>query len=63
MGKILGIVLGITFLVVGLLLLINWWYEFLFILRGIIPAVFIFGGVIALIAGLNELKDALKTKK
>jgi len=63
MGKTLSIAIGAVVAFVGLILLISWWYEFLFILRGTIPAVLIFGGIIALIAGLSELKDTLKTKK
>lgn len=63
MGKVLSIVIGTVVAVIGFILLIAWWYEFLFILRGIIPAILIFGGVIALIAGISELKDTLKSKK
>lgn len=63
MGKTLSIVIGAIVAFVGLVLLIAWWYEFLFILRGFLPAILIFGGVIALIAGVSELKDTLKSKK
>ena len=63
MAKFLGIIIGGAVAFVGLLLLIAWWYEFLFLLRGVIPAIFIFGGVIALFAGISELKDTLKSKK
>ncbi|MBL7157450.1 MAG: hypothetical protein ISS92_04740 [Candidatus Omnitrophica bacterium] len=63
MGKTLSIVIGAVVAFIGLVLLISWWYEFLFISRGVIPAILIFGGVIALIAGISEFKDTLKTKK
>jgi len=63
MGKTLSIVIGAIVAFVGLILLIAWWYEFLFLLRGTIPAILIFGGAIALIAGISELKDTLKSKK
>lgn len=63
MGKFLGIVIGASAAFAGLLLLIAWWYEFLFVLRGCVPAIIIFGGVIALFAGVSELKDTLKSKK
>lgn len=63
MGKTLSIVVGAIVAFVGLILLIAWWYEFLFLLRGTIPAILIFGGAIALIAGISELKDTLKSKK
>lgn len=63
MGKMLSIVIGGAVAVIGLILLINWLYELLFVLRGTVPAFLIFGGVIALIAGLSELKDTLKSKE
>jgi len=63
MGKFLGIVVGGAVAFLGLVLLIAWWYEFLFIFRGVLPVALIFGGVIALFAGLSELKDTFKAKK
>jgi hypothetical protein len=63
MSKFLGIIIGGFVVFFGLVLLIAWWYEFLFILRGLVPAGLIFGGVIALFAGLSELKDTFKSKK
>ncbi|MBN1354285.1 MAG: hypothetical protein JW994_06425 [Candidatus Omnitrophica bacterium] len=63
MGKTLSIVVGGAIAFLGLILLVAWWYEFLFILRGTIPPMLIFGGIIALAAGISELKDTLKSKK
>ncbi|MFH1593548.1 MAG: hypothetical protein ABID09_02495 [Candidatus Omnitrophota bacterium] len=63
MGKFLGITIGAVVTFVGLILLIGWWYEFLFLLRGAIPAVLILGGIVALLAGMSELRDTLKNKK
>ena len=63
MGKFLGVTVGAVVAFVGLILLIAWWYEFLFILRAAIPAILIFGGIIALVAGLSEFKDTLQGKK
>jgi len=60
MGRTLSIVIGGVVAFIGLVLLIAWWYEFVFILKGVIPAILIFGGVIALLAGISELKDTLK---
>jgi len=62
MGKILSLLVGAIVSLVGLILLVAWWYEFLFVLRGVIPVMLIFGGIIAVIAGLAELKDTLKIK-
>ncbi len=63
MGKFIGITIGAILAFIGLVLLIAWWYEFLFVLRGAIPAILILGGAVALFAGISELKDTLKSKK
>ena len=62
MGKFLGLTIGAVVAFIGLVLLMAWWYEFLFILRAAIPAMLIGGGLIAFFAGLSELKDTLKNK-
>lgn len=62
MGKVLGLLIGAIVALVGLILLIAWWYELLFILRGVIPVLLIIGGIIAVMAGLSALKDTLKSK-
>ena len=60
MGKYLSIILGIAAAVVGIVLLIDWWYEFLFVARACVPIALIIGGLVGLLAGISELKDALK---
>ena len=62
MGKILSLLVGAIVTLVGLILLVAWWYELLFVIRGVLPLMLVFGGVIAIIAGLAELKDTLKLK-
>ena len=63
MGKVLSIIIGALVAAAGIILIVRWWYELLFVLRGTVPAILIFGGVIALIAGITELKDTLKSKE
>ncbi len=63
MGKVLSIIIGALVAAAGIILVISWWYELLFVLRGTVPAILIFGGIIALIAGITELKDTLKAKE
>ncbi len=63
MGKFNGITIGAIVAFIGLILLIAWWYEFLFVLRAAVPAIFVLGGIIALFAGVSELKDTLKAKE
>ena len=62
MGKVLSLLIGAIVALVGLILLIAWWYEFLFLLRGVIPVILILGGAVAVIAGFGELKDVVKGK-
>ena len=62
MGKILSLLIGTIIAITGFILLIAWWYEFLFLLRGIVPVLLIFGGIIAVLAGFSELKDVIKGK-
>ena len=63
MGKILSVILGVLAALLGVILLINWWGWFLRGLMAAIPAMLIFGGIIALIAGVSEMKDAIQSKK
>ncbi len=63
MGKLLSLLLGAIIAVVGVILLIAWWYELLFIIRGVLPLLLVAGGTIAVLAGLGEFKDTLKGKK
>lgn len=57
MGKYISIIIGAIVALLGLIGLLGWWCDFVIVLKGSIPAMFIFGGVIAVIAGLSELKD------
>ena len=63
MGKYLSVVIGAVVALVGLFGLIKWRGDFLIVLKGTVPAMLIFGGVIAAIAGLSEMKDELASKK
>ncbi|MFA6143062.1 MAG: hypothetical protein WC738_07215 [Candidatus Omnitrophota bacterium] len=57
MGKYLSVVVGAVVAILGLWGIIGWRADFLTVLKGSIPAMMIFGGAIAIIAGLSELKD------
>jgi hypothetical protein len=63
MGKTLSLAIGAAVTVLGVILLLAWWYELLFVLRGIIPGMLILGGLIAVIAGYSELKDTMKASE
>ena len=64
MGKALAIVGGLIAMAGGVVLVIFvWWREFYELVFGFIPPILFFGGLIALIAGISSIKDAIRTKR
>ena len=63
MGKYLSIIAGAIVALLGVAGLMRWFGVFILILKGSVPAMMIFCGVIAAIAGISELKDELASKK
>jgi len=63
MGKIISIIAGTAAVVLGLVALFSWWWSFVEILKGAIPCILIAGGLIALLAGISEIKDTAIAKK
>ena len=63
MGKYMGLIIGAVIVFLGIKGMICWWPDFLTVLKGSIPAIFILAGAIAVIAGLSEIKDELSPKK
>ena len=45
----------------GLIGLVIWWGQFLMVLAGIIPAMLLLGGALAIYLGFDELKDTWKS--
>lgn len=48
---------GLAALILGLIGLIGWWFEFLLILKGSIPLILLLGGALAVYLGVEEIKD------
>ena len=63
MSKYLGLFVGIVALFLGLKGLIAWRSDLVTLLRGSLPAIFILGGAIAVIAGISEIKDEISSKR
>lgn len=63
MSKYLSVVIGSIVALLGVWGLINWWDDFLLLLRGSVPVMLVFAGIIAVIAGLSEIKDEKAPKK
>jgi hypothetical protein len=63
MSKYFGIVIGAVAILLGLKGLVVWRGDLLAVVRGSLPAVFVLGGAIAVIAGLSEIKDEISSKR
>jgi len=66
MGKMIAILGGLIAMVGSVVLLVtstSWWWAFKSLVKGFIPPILFFGGLIALIAGLSSLKDASRAKQ
>jgi len=48
---------GLAALVLGVVGIIAWGYEFVYVLKGTIPAMLILGGALAAYLGFEEIKD------
>ena len=59
-GNIIG---GGIAVILGLLGLIFWWDLLIGILKGSVPILLLLGGIISLVAGISEMKEASKTKE
>lgn len=57
MGKYASIAVGAIVAILGLVGFIRWLPHFMIVVKGTLPAMLVFAGVIAVIAGLSELKD------
>lgn len=62
MGKYISVIIGAGVALLGLLGLARWWGVSILIMKGTVPAIMIFCGAIAVIAGLSEMKDEAASK-
>ncbi|MFA6321201.1 MAG: hypothetical protein WCY36_05015 [Candidatus Omnitrophota bacterium] len=63
MRRYLSVIIGSCIAFIGIIGFIGWWGDFLTVLKGSIPIMLIFGGAIAVIAGLSELRDESSPKE
>ncbi len=48
---------GTVALIIGFLGLAFWWSEFLRVLKGIVPIIFVLGGALAIYLGIEDIKS------
>lgn len=63
MGKYTSIIIGAVIALIGMIGLIRWIGPLLLIIKGTVPILLVFAGIIAVIAGLSEIKDEAAAKK
>ena len=63
MGKMLSVIGGIAAIVIGVILFFTWSRALVLGIQFSIMAILIFGGLIALVAGISEIKDSIAAKK
>lgn len=59
----LGIIIGILVVIIGLVLLVNWWHSFAVMFEGIFPILLIFIGAGVLIYFISESKSKAEIEK
>lgn len=47
---------GIVALVIGVIGLVVWWFEFLRVLKGVVPVILVLGGALAIYLGIEDIK-------
>ena len=63
MGKVLAILLGLIAMAAGVYLVVAlWWAHFVILVKGVVPIVLFFGGLIAFVAGISSLKDSSQSQ-
>ncbi len=64
MSKYLSVIGGLIAIVLGVVGLVNWWEEYIvgFLKSGLVM-ILLLGGLLAVMAGIGEIKDSLEEKK
>jgi len=60
MGALIG---GIIAVILGIWGLAGWWGHFVVVFMGTVPFLLLIGGVIAIAAGISDMKDKAEEKK
>jgi hypothetical protein len=63
MSNILGLIISVIVIVVGVILLVVWWSDFVQVLMGVVPILLVLIGAGALIFFISEIKSKLGTEK
>ncbi len=59
----IALLVGIVFMILGVLGLVFWWSRFVIVLTGSLPPIFILSGLAALALGISQMRDKMAAKK
>jgi hypothetical protein len=62
MSKYFGVVIGAVIALAGLAGLACWKSDFFTVLKGSVPLMLAFAGIIAVVAGISEIRDELAAR-
>jgi hypothetical protein len=62
-SNIFGIMIGVVIIIIGLILLVTWWFSFVGVFKGILPILLILIGAGALVYFISEIKSKLEISK
>jgi len=63
LSNALGIVIEVIVVIIGFVLLVNWWHSFAVMFEGIFPILLIFIGAGVLIYFISEMKSKVEIEK
>jgi len=58
-----ALIAGIITILIGIIGLVRWSRFVVEFLKGSVPLILVFGGLLAIIAGLTSIKDSIEAKK
>lgn len=58
-----ALIIGIIVAAIGVVGIVIWFSPFVEVLKGAVPAMFVMGGLLAVVAGITTIKDEIEAKK
>ena len=59
----IALIVGVVVTFLGIAGIVKWFDQFKTVIEGAVPAMLVCGGILAIIAGITSIKDAIESKK
>lgn len=59
----LAILFGVIFMALGIFGVFTWWSSFMVVLKGLLPFLIIFGGLLSIVAGASKINERAAAKE